>query len=82
MDDRLQNIEQALRYLENVKCAVENLQGTLEAPDGSIDVVNTSFLYETAPMYVTDQPSFINGACLVSIINSLVSLSEYKLVSF
>ena len=26
------------------------------------DVVNHSFLYETMPMYVTDQPSFLNAA--------------------
>lgn len=27
------------------------------------DVEATSFLYETPPMYVTDQPRFLNGAC-------------------
>lgn len=30
-----------------------------------IDVVDTSFLYETAPMYYEDQPRFLNGACKV-----------------
>lgn len=30
-----------------------------------IDVVNTSFLYETAPMYLTEQPRFLNGACKI-----------------
>ena len=30
-------------------------------------VLGTSFLYETAPMYVTDQPAFVNCACLVRL---------------
>ena len=34
--------------------------------DAVLEVVATSFLYETAPMYVTDQPAFVNCACLVS----------------
>ena len=32
----------------------------------NIKVLRTSSLYETAAMYVTDQHSFINGACEVS----------------
>ena len=28
---------------------------------GSVELVQTSFLYETKPMYVTNQPSFLNG---------------------
>ncbi|KAF7329881.1 Folic acid synthesis protein [Mycena kentingensis (nom. inval.)] len=50
LGDRFYNIELALRLLE---------------ADSLVTVVDTSFLYETAPMYVTDQPSFINCACLV-----------------
>jgi len=30
-----------------------------------VSVVDTSFMYETAPMYVTDQPRFANCACMV-----------------
>ena len=33
--------------------------------EGTLELVETSFLYETAPMYVTTQPTFINCACLV-----------------
>lgn len=50
--DRVANIEGALSYLEQ---------------KSDIRVLDTSFLYETSPMYVTDQPRFINGACLASI---------------
>ncbi|KAG8750511.1 trifunctional dihydropteroate synthetase [Serendipita sp. 396] len=49
--DRVANIEGALSYLES---------------NSDIRIVDTSFLYETRPMYVLDQPKFINGACLVS----------------
>ena len=28
-------------------------------------VIRTSALYETAPMYLEDQPAFLNGACQV-----------------
>lgn len=51
MGDRVKNIEGALEYLET---------------RSDIKVVDTSFLYETQPMYVLDQPKFINGACLIS----------------
>lgn len=33
--------------------------------DAEVAVLNTSFMYQTAPMYVTDQPKFINCACIV-----------------
>ncbi|KAJ2081222.1 trifunctional dihydropteroate synthetase [Coemansia sp. RSA 988] len=49
--DRLQNLHQALNRL-NTDLPMSH-------------VTETSFLYETAPMYETDQPSFLNAACLV-----------------
>lgn len=55
LGDRFQNIELALRLLE------ENPQ------NANVDVVDTSFIYETAPMYVTDQPPFLNCACIVRL---------------
>ncbi|KAF9807132.1 hypothetical protein IEO21_08364 [Rhodonia placenta] len=57
LGDRFANIELALRLLE--------------APTGGGNgppkaaVINTSFMYETAPMYVTNQPRFINCACMI-----------------
>jgi dihydroneopterin aldolase/2-amino-4-hydroxy-6-hydroxymethyldihydropteridine diphosphokinase/dihydropteroate synthase len=62
LGDRFANIEAALRLLER--------PGDFSSPQeprtpSSLTIVNTSFLYETAPMYVTDQPSFLNCACVV-----------------
>ena len=50
--DRLGNIEAACREMD-------------AEPD--IQVLRTSSLYETDAMYVTDQASFLNGACEVSL---------------
>ena len=60
LGDSFQNIEHALRLLEDPRA--------FNASDGSAEVVtviDTSFLYETSPMYVEDQPCFVNGACIV-----------------
>ncbi|KAJ4490360.1 Dihydropteroate synthase [Lentinula aciculospora] len=61
--DKFQNIELALRLLENPLSVVTD-RSTL-SDNAFLFVVNTSFLYESAPMYVTDQPSFINCACMI-----------------
>jgi dihydroneopterin aldolase / 2-amino-4-hydroxy-6-hydroxymethyldihydropteridine diphosphokinase / dihydropteroate synthase len=58
LGDRFANIELALRLLE--------ARDTLASePRPYLTIIDTSFLYETAPMYVTDQPEFINGVCVV-----------------
>jgi dihydroneopterin aldolase/2-amino-4-hydroxy-6-hydroxymethyldihydropteridine diphosphokinase/dihydropteroate synthase len=62
LGDSFRNIEYALRLLEIPE---EILEDFPVEPFPVLVVVNTSFLYETAPMYVTDQPSFINCACIV-----------------
>jgi dihydroneopterin aldolase/2-amino-4-hydroxy-6-hydroxymethyldihydropteridine diphosphokinase/dihydropteroate synthase/2-amino-4-hydroxy-6-hydroxymethyldihydropteridine diphosphokinase/dihydropteroate synthase len=49
LGDRVKNIELALHYLKNV----------------GISILDTSFLYETKPMYVLDQPNFLNAALKV-----------------
>jgi hypothetical protein len=49
--DRLDNIENACREMD---------------ADPDIRIVRTSPLYETNPMYVADQDSFLNGACEVT----------------
>lgn len=42
------------------------IQRALNALDSrGIQVINTSQLYESDPMYVTDQPQFLNAACCV-----------------
>ncbi|KAF9439304.1 trifunctional dihydropteroate synthetase [Entomortierella beljakovae] len=50
MGDSAANLTNALKTLEK---------------GGNVRVVDTSFLYETPPMYVTDQPPFLNAACKV-----------------
>lgn len=60
MGDRFANIELAMRLLEDVKDG--QIEGVAQA---YLTVVDTSFLYETQPMYVADQPEFINCTCLV-----------------
>jgi len=49
--DRLVNIEKACREMD---------------AEPGIRIVRTSALYETAPMYVTDQDTFLNGVCEAS----------------
>ena len=61
LGDRFANIEYALRLLEDV-----SLGGEQGHSQDIVTIVNTSFLYETEPMYVLDQPKFVNCACLVS----------------
>ncbi|KAI9307342.1 Dihydropteroate synthase-like protein [Cunninghamella echinulata] len=51
MGDRVGNIYQALDLLEKECSSV---------------VVDTSYLYETPPMYHTDQPVFLNGVCKIN----------------
>ena len=61
LGDRFANIEAALRLLDQPELIVANEQGT----SPTLVVINTSFLYETAPSYVADQPNFLNCACIV-----------------
>ena len=53
LGDRIGIIEKACKLMEE---------------DGDIKISRTSSLYETEPMYVTDQNSFINGACEVGLL--------------
>lgn len=67
LGDRFHNIEYALRLLEIPGEILQEVHPSEEdASLMTLKVVDTSFLYETEPMYVTDQPKFINGACAVS----------------
>ncbi|CAO1612737.1 unnamed protein product [Jaminaea pallidilutea] len=51
LGDRGGNIERAVRALEtHPECRL----------------IDTSFLYETTPMYYADQPKFLNGACRIA----------------
>ena len=66
LGDRFANIELALRLLESPARFLDD-GDDINQKDADIAIIDTSFLYETAPMYVTDQPSFVNGACLVRV---------------
>ncbi|KAH9931457.1 Dihydropteroate synthase [Fomitopsis serialis] len=68
LGDRFANIELALRLLESPPRGA----GTPQAM-----VVDTSFMYETAPMYVADQPLFINCACIVETDMSPLELLDF-----
>ena len=54
LGDRYQNIASALSLL----CE----RSLNDSSPPSARLVRTPFLYETAPMYLTDQPCFLNGA--------------------
>lgn len=53
---RFQNIDSAIAMLSKTEDSASG-----EAAATVINLVHTSMLHETAPMYVTDQPSFLNG---------------------
>lgn len=57
--DRVQSIEAACREMDS---------------DPDMEIVLTSSLYETEPMYVEDQARFLNGACEVCIRKTLSCL--------
>lgn len=59
--DRVDNINKAFALLES-EC--------------SCVVMDTSFLYETPPMYYTEQPAFLNGVCKV-----MTCLSPHELLA-
>ena len=52
------------------------LHAALDAMSSYSTVEETSHLYETIPMLVTDQPLFLNAVCRVS-----TSLSPYRAVT-
>ena len=63
LGDKYQNIAKALKLLESNNPT-------------SIKLIRTSYLRSTSPMYVTDQPSFLNGAVEIE-----TSLSPLELLS-
>ncbi|KAF5365178.1 hypothetical protein D9758_005363 [Tetrapyrgos nigripes] len=67
LGDRYYHIETALRLLEK-PVEVFSFETILSDPSETqleVTITNTSFLYESPPMYLTDQPPFLNCACLV-----------------
>ncbi|OAX84446.1 dihydropteroate synthase [Emergomyces africanus] len=60
MGDRIAAIEQACREMEN----------------RGIRILRTSSLFETAPMYVTDQEKFVNGVCEIETTMAPIALLD------
>lgn len=58
--DRFQNLMTALAMLEET--TIKDVGIVSSSSEQLIRLVKTSFLRETEPMYVKDQPSFLNGA--------------------
>jgi dihydroneopterin aldolase/2-amino-4-hydroxy-6-hydroxymethyldihydropteridine diphosphokinase/dihydropteroate synthase len=63
LGDRIQNIQDALAAVPRI--AEDCLGGEVEG-QRVLQVTRCSQLYESAPMYVLDQPEFVNGAIQVS----------------
>jgi dihydroneopterin aldolase/2-amino-4-hydroxy-6-hydroxymethyldihydropteridine diphosphokinase/dihydropteroate synthase len=57
--NRAHSIHSALTRL----ASLPNTHSSCNGP--AVRVIRTSFLYESAPMYLSDQPSFLNCACMV-----------------
>lgn len=69
LGNRTANIRRALQLLE-ITCSRPGL------PSGKwLRVTDVSFLYETPPAYVTDQPAFLNGAAA-----AVTNLSPHELL--
>jgi len=70
--DRFNNLMKGISMLENTTCDDINIKENHDllvskhmddkTHEPLIRMITTSFLRETPPMYVTDQPSFLNGA--------------------
>ncbi|KAG0147353.1 hypothetical protein CROQUDRAFT_91621 [Cronartium quercuum f. sp. fusiforme G11] len=52
--------------LQNISTALDSLCRPLGAAGAQAELLDTSFVYESEPMYVTDQPRFLNAACKIS----------------
>jgi 2-amino-4-hydroxy-6-hydroxymethyldihydropteridine diphosphokinase len=73
--DRFDNIQRAIRLLEDsalVADAGSDIESSSPSPSPSsssaslrLKVTRTSFLYETPPMYLSEQPHFLNAAIRV-----------------
>ncbi|KAI8349669.1 Dihydropteroate synthase-like protein [Blakeslea trispora] len=55
-----------IAFGSNVGDRVDNINQALVLLEDQCSVLDTSFLYETPPMYYTDQPAFLNGVCKIA----------------
>ena len=64
LGNRFHNIAQALALLQQEPDHTQNDNATTNATTTLLRVRHTSMLHETAPMYVTHQPNFLNGVVM------------------
>ncbi|CAI2175476.1 17556_t:CDS:1 [Funneliformis geosporum] len=50
----------------NIGDRIGNMNEALKLLELECKILDTSYMYETSPMYVTDQPNFFNAACKVA----------------
>jgi 2-amino-4-hydroxy-6-hydroxymethyldihydropteridine diphosphokinase len=72
LGNRFQNIQTALQLLCQQPRKAENDNKSSNV----VRLMRTSFLYETAPMYVTNQPAFLNGAVEIQTSLSPIELLD------
>lgn len=65
----------AVAFGSNLGDRVQNIRRAVELVAGFVGEVRCSSVYETAPMYVEDQPAFLNGA-----LTGLTALGPLSLV--
>ncbi|ORX43819.1 Dihydropteroate synthase [Piromyces finnis] len=61
----------------NIGEVAKNISKAVKLLGEKCKVLQTSYLYETSPMYVVDQPNFLNAACKV-----LTDLDPFELLAF
>jgi len=61
----------------NIGEVAKNISKGLKLLSEKCKILQTSYLYETSPMYVVDQPNFLNAACKV-----LTDLDPFELLVF
>lgn len=78
--DRVANISTAMRLLQTVPADLAVNPSSVAAHSAPfVRLVATSFLYETPPAYVLDQPPFLNGAlCVETNLAPLALLDHIK----
>lgn len=63
LGDRVAYIRKALGYLDDISTMPASNANT--ASSRTMKLVDTSFLYESEPMYVLEQAPFLNAVCKV-----------------
>ncbi|EGG10066.1 uncharacterized protein MELLADRAFT_94398 [Melampsora larici-populina 98AG31] len=70
--------------LENISSALDRLCEPLESGGANAKLLDTSFMYESEPMYVVNQSPFLNAACKIStplepfdLLNVLKSIEKH-----